>query len=52
MQPVFMSIDCEGTGMRIKKLIRENGYSVKDIQNTIDKKARRGSTWQLRKSAH
>ena len=35
MQPVFMSIDCEGTGMRIKKLIRENGYSVKDIQNAM-----------------
>ncbi len=35
MQPVFMSIDCEGTGMRIKKLIRESGYSVKDIQNAM-----------------
>lgn len=35
MQPVFMSIDCEETGMRIKKLIRENGYSVKDIQEAM-----------------
>ena len=35
MQPVFMSIDCEGTGVRIKKLIRESGYSVKDVQNAM-----------------
>ena len=35
MQPVFMSIDCEGTGMRIKKLIHESGYSVKDVQNAM-----------------
>ena len=35
MQPVFMSIDCEETGVRIKRMIREKGYSVKDIQEAM-----------------
>ena len=32
MKPVFLSIQQEATGKRIKELLRQNGYSVKQIQ--------------------
>ncbi len=35
MQPVYMCIKQEETGSRIKALIAECGYSVKDIQTAM-----------------
>ena len=32
MEPVFLSIHQEATGKRIKELLKQNGYSVKQIQ--------------------
>ncbi len=35
MKPVYLSIQQKETGNRIKKLLREQGYSVKDIQEAM-----------------
>lgn len=32
MQPMYLSIQQQETGKQIKKLLTENGYTVKDIQ--------------------
>ena len=32
MQPMYVSIQQKETGNRIKSLLKENGYTVKDIQ--------------------
>ena len=35
MKPVYMSIQQEKTGRRIKSLLTESGYTVKDIQGAL-----------------
>ncbi|MBS5065491.1 MAG: helix-turn-helix transcriptional regulator [Hungatella hathewayi] len=35
MKPVYLSIQREATGKRIGAIIREQGYSVKDIQEAM-----------------
>ena len=35
MQPMYVSIQQKETGNRIKSLLKENGYTVKDIQGAM-----------------
>ena len=35
MEPMYSSIQQEATGNRIKKLLKQKGYSVKDIQSVM-----------------
>ena len=35
MQPMYLSIQQQETGKQIKKLLTENGYTVKDIQSVM-----------------
>ena len=35
MEPIYLSISPKETGSRIKKLLKENGYAVKDIQQAM-----------------
>lgn len=35
MRPMYLSIRQEATGKRIKELLRDNGYPVKDIQEVM-----------------
>lgn len=35
MEPVYLSIQQEATGKRMQRLIREKGYSVRDIQEAM-----------------
>lgn len=35
MEPMHLSIQQKETGKQIKKLLKENGYTVKDVQNTM-----------------
>ena len=35
MEPVYLSIRQKETGDQIKRLLKENGYSVKDIQSAM-----------------
>lgn len=35
MEPVYLSIQREAAGKRIRQLIREKGYSVRDIQEAM-----------------
>lgn len=35
MEPVYLSIQQEATGRRMRRLILENGYSVRDIQEAM-----------------
>ena len=35
MQPMYLSIQQKETGKQIKKLLTENGYTVKDVQNVM-----------------
>ena len=35
MEPIYLSIQQKATGNRIKKLLQENGYTVKDIQEVM-----------------
>lgn len=35
MEPVYLAISQEETGCRIKELLAENGYSVRDIQGAM-----------------
>lgn len=35
MRPMYLSIRQEATGKRMKELLRDNGYSVKDIQEVM-----------------
>lgn len=35
MEPVYLSIQQEAAGKRIRQLIREKGYSVRDIQEAM-----------------
>ena len=35
MEPVYLSIQQEATGKRMKTMIRDRGYSVKDIQEAM-----------------
>ena len=35
MEPVYLSIQQKATGNRIRELLRENGYTVKDIQEVM-----------------
>ena len=35
MEPMYLSIQQKETGMQIKKLLTENGYTVKDIQSAM-----------------
>lgn len=35
MEPVYLSIQQKETGNRIRYLLRENGYTVKDIQEVM-----------------
>ncbi len=35
MEPMFLSIQQEATGKRIKELLKQNGYSVKQIQEVM-----------------
>ena len=35
MRPMYLSIRQEATGKRIKELLSDNGYSVKDIQEVM-----------------
>ena len=35
MQPVYLSIQQTATGNRIKALLREKGYTVRDIQEAM-----------------
>ena len=36
MEPIYLSIQQKETGSRIKSLLRESGYTVRDIQNAMD----------------
>ena len=44
MEPMYLSIQQKETGKQIKKLLMENGYTVKDVQNARDLRIRRQST--------
>ena len=35
MEPMYLSIQQKETGKQIKKLLMENGYTVKDVQNRM-----------------
>ncbi|MDD6657528.1 MAG: helix-turn-helix transcriptional regulator [Lachnospiraceae bacterium] len=35
MKPIYLSIRQEETGKQIKKLLLENGYTVKDVQTAM-----------------
>ena len=35
MQPMYVSIQQKETGSRIKRLLKENGYTVKDVQGAM-----------------
>ncbi len=35
MEPIYLSIKQQETGNRIKELLKENGYTVKDIQQLM-----------------
>ncbi|MCD8240872.1 MAG: helix-turn-helix transcriptional regulator [Lachnospiraceae bacterium] len=35
MEPVYLSIQQQATGRRIRELLKENGYSVRDIQEAM-----------------
>ena len=35
MEPMYLSIRQEETGLKIKRLLKDNGYSVKDVQNIM-----------------
>lgn len=35
MEPMYLSIRQKETGSHIKKLLMENGYTVRDIQNAM-----------------
>ena len=35
MEPMYLSIRQKETGKQIKKLLMENGYTVKDVQNAM-----------------
>lgn len=35
MQPIYLSIQLAETGEQIRQLIRENGYTVRDIQGAM-----------------
>ena len=35
MKPIYLSIQQQATGNRIRELLRENGYTVKDIQEAM-----------------
>lgn len=35
MEPMYLSIRQKETGKQIKKLLAENGYTVKDVQNVM-----------------
>lgn len=35
MEPVYLSIEQKATGNRIRELLKENGYTVKDIQKAM-----------------
>ncbi len=35
MEPIYLSIQQKETGSRIKSLLRESGYTVKDIQSAM-----------------
>ena len=35
MEPFYLSIQQKETGSRIKSLLRESGYTVRDIQNAM-----------------
>ena len=36
MEPMYLSIQQKETGKQIKKLLMENGYTVKDVQNPFE----------------
>ncbi len=44
MNPICLSIKQEETGKRIKQLLQDHGYKVKDIQGRWDLKRRRWYT--------
>ena len=35
MKPIYLSIQQQATGNRIRELLRKNGYTVKDIQEAM-----------------
>lgn len=35
MEPMYVSIQQKETGSRIKRLLKENGYTVKDVQGAM-----------------
>lgn len=35
MKPMYVSIQQEETGNRMKRLLKESGYTVKDVQNAM-----------------
>jgi transcriptional regulator with XRE-family HTH domain len=35
MEPIYLSIRPKETGQQIKKLLKENGYCVKDVQGAM-----------------
>ena len=35
MEPIYLSIRQEETGNRIKRLLKKNGYTVKDVQTAM-----------------
>ena len=35
MEPMYLSIQQKETGKQIKKLLKENGYTVKDVQRAM-----------------
>ena len=35
MKPIYLSIQQQATGNRMRELLRENGYTVKDIQEAM-----------------
>lgn len=44
MEPMYLAIQQKETGKQIKKLLMENGYTVKDVQMLWDLRIRRQST--------
>jgi hypothetical protein len=35
MEPMYLSIQQKETGKQIKKMLKENGYTVRDIQSAM-----------------
>lgn len=35
MKPVYLSIQQRETGQRIRQLLRENGYTIRDVQEAM-----------------